>query len=138
MPQTVIRGTQVKDASIQRVDLDTVTVGQAVVTKLIQGSNVTLSSTGADSGTGDVTISVPSGGTGPAGPAGPAVIPSYSTAAITLPPIGSTVSVTWDQVAWMMVGLPIAVGDAAGNLIASFTITVLDSATNTTTLQRIA
>jgi hypothetical protein len=57
MPQTVISGKQVKDSSIQRIDLDTTTVGQAVVTKLIQGTNVTLSSTGADAGTGDVTIS---------------------------------------------------------------------------------
>jgi hypothetical protein len=57
MPATVISGRQVKDSSIQRVDLDTSTVGQAVVAKLVQGANITLSSTGADSGTGDVTIS---------------------------------------------------------------------------------
>jgi hypothetical protein len=57
MAITTIRGRQVLDASIQRADLDTVTVGQAVVTKLIQGSNITLSSSGADAGTGDVTIS---------------------------------------------------------------------------------
>jgi hypothetical protein len=59
MAVTVIRGTQVHSGTIQRVDLDTSTVGQAVVAKLIQGTNVTLSSTGGDAGTGDVTVSVP-------------------------------------------------------------------------------
>lgn len=56
MPPTVIRGTQVLDGSIQRADLDISTVGKSVVAKLVQGSGITLSSTGADSGTGDVTI----------------------------------------------------------------------------------
>jgi hypothetical protein len=59
MPPTVIRGKQVLDGSIQRADLDIVTAGQAVVAKLLQGTNVALSSTGADSGTGDVTINAP-------------------------------------------------------------------------------
>src|SRR6516164_617582 len=58
MPPTTLRGTQVTDGSIQRTDLDATTVGQAVVRKIVQGTNVTLSSTGADSGTGDVTVSV--------------------------------------------------------------------------------
>lgn len=57
MPPTVIRGTQVLDGSIQRADLDVSTVGKAVVAKLIQGTGIALSSTGADSGTGDVTVS---------------------------------------------------------------------------------
>jgi hypothetical protein len=61
MPITTIRGGQVTDGTVQRVDLDVSTVGQAVVRKLVQGSNVTLSSTGADSGTGDVTINVATG-----------------------------------------------------------------------------
>jgi hypothetical protein len=59
MSQTVIRGTQILNNTVQRQDLDTSTVGQAVVTKLVQGSGITLSSTGADSGTGDVTVSSP-------------------------------------------------------------------------------
>jgi len=59
MAQTMVRGSQVLDHTIQRVDLDVTTVGNAVITKLIQGSNITLSSTGADAGTGDVTISAP-------------------------------------------------------------------------------
>lgn len=56
MPPTTIRGKQVLDGSIQRADLDTTTVGQAVVAKLVQGTNIALSSTGADAGTGDVTV----------------------------------------------------------------------------------
>src|SRR5258705_3497356 len=59
MPITTIRGKQVLDGSIQRPDLDITTAGQAVVAKLVQGSGITLSSTGADSGTGDVTVSSP-------------------------------------------------------------------------------
>jgi hypothetical protein len=57
MPATTIRGTQVLDGSIQRADIDVSTVGQAVTRKIIQGTGITLSSTGADSGTGDVTVS---------------------------------------------------------------------------------
>lgn len=61
MAKTEVRGGQVKDTSIQRSDLDTVTAGLAVVAKIIQGSGVTLSSTGADAGTGDVTINIDAG-----------------------------------------------------------------------------
>lgn len=57
MAATVVRGAQVKDGSIGRVDCDVSTVGQAVLVKAIQGTGITLSSTGADAGTGDVTIS---------------------------------------------------------------------------------
>ena len=57
----MVRGTQVLDHTIQRDDLDTSTVGNAVIAKIIQGSGITLSSTGADSGTGDVTVSAGSG-----------------------------------------------------------------------------
>jgi len=63
MPTTNVRGGQVLDGSIQRADLDITTVGASVITKLIQGINVTLSSTGADAGTGDVTINASGGGT---------------------------------------------------------------------------
>ena len=59
MPATVIRGRQVLDGTIQRADLDTATAGQAVAAKLVQGAGISLNSTGADSGTGDVTVSAP-------------------------------------------------------------------------------
>jgi len=62
MAKTSIRGTQILNNTVQRQDIDTLTTGQALVTKLVQGTNVTLSSTGADSGTGDVTVSVPNAG----------------------------------------------------------------------------
>ncbi len=64
MARTEVRGGQVKDASIQRADLDVTTSGQAVITKVIPGAGASLSSTGADAGTGDVTISctAPAGG----------------------------------------------------------------------------
>ena len=41
---------------VQRDDLDITTTGQAVARKIIQGDGVTLSSTGTDAGTGDVTV----------------------------------------------------------------------------------
>src|SRR5262245_2236103 len=59
MPPTNIRGGQVLDGSVQRTDLDVSTVGQSVVRKIVQGAGVTLTSTGADSGTGDVTVGSP-------------------------------------------------------------------------------
>ena len=65
MPATTVRGAQVRDANIQRVDLDASTPGQAVVLKLVQGSGIQLTSTGGDAGTGDVTVAI--GATIPAG-----------------------------------------------------------------------
>jgi hypothetical protein len=58
MAVTVVRGGQVKDGTIQRADLDITTVGQAVIAKVVQGAGVTLTSTGGDAGTGDVTIKI--------------------------------------------------------------------------------
>lgn len=60
MSPTEVTGRQVKDGSIQRKDLDITTTGEAVVRKLIAGSGISLSETGADSGTGDVTITATS------------------------------------------------------------------------------
>lgn len=56
MARTEPRGGQIKDGSIQRDDLDASTSGQAVVRKVVQGTGMSLSSTGADAGTGDVTV----------------------------------------------------------------------------------
>ena len=61
MSKTELSGKQVKDGSVQRVDLDVSTSGQAVTTKIVAGDNISLSSTGVDAGTGDVTVSL--GGT---------------------------------------------------------------------------
>lgn len=58
MARTQIRGVRILDGSIQRDDLNVDVAGQAVIRRLIAGSNITIdSSTGVDSGTGDVTIS---------------------------------------------------------------------------------
>jgi hypothetical protein len=65
MPATTVRGAQVRDTTIQRVDIDTATPGQALIAKAVQGAGIALSSTGGDAGTGDVTIAV--GATIPAG-----------------------------------------------------------------------
>ena len=51
-----LSGKQVKDGSIQRVDIDVVTTGSALITKVVGSARVTLSSTGVDAGTGDVTL----------------------------------------------------------------------------------
>jgi phage-related tail fiber protein len=48
----------IEDGSVSRVDMNTTVVGESVITKLIAGTNITISSTGADTGTGDVTVSV--------------------------------------------------------------------------------
>ena len=57
MAQTLLRGEQVTDGSIKRDDLNVSTAGQAVIRKVIAGTNISLTYTGTDSGTGDVTIS---------------------------------------------------------------------------------
>lgn len=63
MAKTEIPTTQIKDEGVTRNDLNVSTMSQAVITKLIEGTNVTLASTGVDAGTGDVTVNA-SGGAG--------------------------------------------------------------------------
>lgn len=43
--------------SVERNDIDISTSGQALITKVIAGTNISITSTGVDAGTGDVTIS---------------------------------------------------------------------------------
>ena len=51
-------------ASITRALINTATAGSALIAKIIAGTNVSITSTGADAGTGDVTIKMsPSAGT---------------------------------------------------------------------------
>lgn len=58
MPPTRLSGQEIKDGSIQRIDLDTTTAGRAVITKAVSSSDVAISSTGVDAGTGDVTFTL--------------------------------------------------------------------------------
>lgn len=50
--------------NVQRNDFDIITSGQAVITKILAGTNITISQTGVDSGTGDVTINASISGGG--------------------------------------------------------------------------
>jgi len=58
MPITNIRGRQILDGDVSRADLNSTTSSSAVIRKLLPTSDasITLSSTGADVGTGDVTL----------------------------------------------------------------------------------
>jgi hypothetical protein len=56
MARTQLNARQLKDGDIQNVDMDIITPGLAVVTKLVAGTGVTFDSTGVDEGTGVVTI----------------------------------------------------------------------------------
>ena len=108
------------------------------VSRTNQSYVCTVANTGNDPAS-DVThwsLMAAAGGTGATGAAGISVI-SYSSATVTIPPIGSSVTVTWDQVAWMMVGLPTAIGDCStGNILGSFIVTAITPATNSATMQR--
>lgn len=70
MARTLLRGGAFfVDGSVQRDDLDVSTSGQALLRKLIAGVGISLTSTGADAGTGDVTVNIgtvpqANGGTG--------------------------------------------------------------------------
>jgi hypothetical protein len=56
MPRTQIFGEQVNDGGLGRDDLNIDQPGEAVIRKVIAGFGITLEETGADPGTGDVTI----------------------------------------------------------------------------------
>lgn len=59
MGRTQIPGTQLEDGSVQRVDLDTTTAGQAVITRIVSSTTVGVAtSTGVDTGTGDVSLAM--------------------------------------------------------------------------------
>ena len=58
MSNTAIRSRQIGTQEVQRTNLDVTNSSKAVVAKVAAGSGVSISSTGVDSGTGDVTISV--------------------------------------------------------------------------------
>ena len=57
MPVTGLRGRQILDGDVVRADFNITTEGSAVIRRIIAGTNISITSTGVDSGTGDVTIS---------------------------------------------------------------------------------
>lgn len=59
MAVTTVRSAQITDEGVARADLNITTTGQAVIRRVIAGTNITIGSTGVDTGTGDVTINVP-------------------------------------------------------------------------------
>ena len=64
MARTELTGDQILDGTVGRDDLDVTTLGQSAITKVVAGTGVTLSWTGADQGTGDVTVNFAGGGGG--------------------------------------------------------------------------
>lgn len=56
MPRTQIGTRILRDGDVRREDLNTTIAGDAVVTNLKEGEGIELQSTGAESGTGEVTI----------------------------------------------------------------------------------
>jgi hypothetical protein len=62
MPITNVRGRQLRDDDVMRADLNTTVVGSAVIRRVIQGAGLAFTSTGVDTGTGDVTIGLPLSG----------------------------------------------------------------------------
>lgn len=62
MTRTFFSGiSNVGDGTVLRGDLNTTLAGSAVITRVLAGTGVTLSSTGVDVGTGDVTINATGG-----------------------------------------------------------------------------
>lgn len=126
MAQTTIRGAQILNSTIQRQDLDTTTVGQAVVAKILQGSNVTLSSTGGDSGTGDVTIT-----------ATPVYAYTTATAGFTVPSVGSTVVASVVDSSWAILGEVVWVQDSNGAGVGG-TLLITAKTSNSLTLKNVS
>lgn len=58
MAKTNVKGTQVFDGTIGRADINTTVNGSAIIAKILNGNGIAMAQTGADSGTGDVTLSV--------------------------------------------------------------------------------
>ncbi len=62
MAITQFRASQLGANSVGRDEVNTTVSGQALITRIIQGTGITISSTGVDTGTGDVTINASGAG----------------------------------------------------------------------------
>ncbi len=58
MAQTQIKSSQLLDEGVRRADINVSASGHALITKVLVGTGLTESHTGADIGTGDVTLSL--------------------------------------------------------------------------------
>lgn len=58
MSRTQVKSKQLLDEGVKRADLNSTEAGSAVIKKMLAGNYITLSSTGVDEGTGDVTVNV--------------------------------------------------------------------------------
>lgn len=56
MARTQITGSLIENSSVLRSDINTTISGEALITKVLVNSPLTISSTGVNSGTGDVTL----------------------------------------------------------------------------------
>ena len=56
MARTQITGSLIENSSVLRSDINTTVSGEALITKVLVNSPLTISSTGINSGTGDVTL----------------------------------------------------------------------------------
>jgi hypothetical protein len=104
MSRTQIPGAQILDGSVQRVDLDAVTAGQAVIKKIVAGTNVTITSTGVDAGTGDVTINATAGSSTP--PAVTTVTANTTLTSVTQKILADTTGGTFTITLPTAVGIP--------------------------------
>jgi hypothetical protein len=130
MPATNVRGGQVLDHSVQRVDLDVSTVGQAVITKLIGGTGISLSATGADAGTGDVTASVVGVRTTFSN-ANYTVLATDRYVATTTTVFTASRTVTLPAANAVAAGTLIYIGDDGGSITSAFTLSIARAGTDT-------
>jgi hypothetical protein len=95
MSITLVRKAQIRPLNISRSDINTTTTGSALITKIIVGTGLTLSSTGVDAGTGDATIglSIASAST-----IGGVKIGSGLTVAVDGTISVNSISVTWGSI----------------------------------------
>lgn len=62
MARTQITGSLIENATVGRSDINTSTSGEALITKVLVNSPLTISSSGVNSGTGDVTLGLNTSG----------------------------------------------------------------------------
>jgi hypothetical protein len=125
MARTQIGGSLIENFSVGRSDINVSTSGEALITKLIVSSPLTISSTGANSGTGDVTIGFSSAN----------FVTSFNTrtGAITL--TGTDVTnalgytpVSGDQYLGTVTSITAGTGLSGGTITASGTISLANTA----------